>query len=94
MGPSYLGRRTSRLRRSFFARISAGRIPFLSRLVMDLLHQRLQRAPADLAQVPVVVRHELLAVAGAVHADVRPSEVVAGFAQAAIADEGRFRSHT
>jgi len=60
---------------------------------MDLLHQRLQRAPADFAQVPVVVRHELLAVAGAIDADPRPSKVVVGFAQAAIANEGRFGSH-
>jgi hypothetical protein len=40
------------------------RVPLLSGLVMDLLHRRLQRAPTYLAQVAVVVRHELLAVAG------------------------------
>src|SRR5450432_4162395 len=69
------------------------RVPLLSGLVMDLLHQRLQRAPTDLAQVAVVVRHDLLAVAGAVDADARPPQIVVRFAQAAIANERRFRSH-
>lgn len=81
-------------RRSFFIRIGLGRISLLSRIVVNFLHQRLKRAPANLTQVPVVIGHELLAVAGAVHADARPSEVVVGFAETAIADEGRFRSHT
>ena len=52
------------------------RVPLLSGLVMDLLHRRLQRAPTYLAQVAVVVRHELLAVAGAVDADARPPQIV------------------
>src|ERR1700680_1891279 len=69
------------------------RVPLLSSLVMDLLHQRLQRAPTDLAQVALVVRHELLAVASAVDADARPPQIVVRFAQAAIANERRFRSH-
>ena len=60
---------------------------------MDLLHQRLQRAPTDLAQVALVVRHELLAVASAVDADARPPQIVVRFAQAAIANERRFRSY-
>jgi hypothetical protein len=81
-------------RQSFFASISLGRISLLSRLVVNFLHQRLKRAPADLTQVPVVIGHELLAVAGAVHADTCPSEVVVGFTETAIADEGRSRSHT
>ncbi len=60
---------------------------------MDFLHQRLQRAPADLAQVSVVVRHELLAIAGAVDADVRPPQIVVRFAETAITHKSRFRSH-
>ena|ERR1700722_17644098 len=60
---------------------------------MDLLHQRLKRAPANLAEVPIVVRHKLSAVAGAVHADMGPSEIVVGFAETTIAEEGSFRSH-
>jgi hypothetical protein len=62
-------------------------VPLLARLVMNLLHQ------ANLAQVAVVVRHELLAVADAVDADAYPTKIVVGFTQAAIADESRFRSH-
>jgi hypothetical protein len=61
---------------------------------MDLLHQRLKKTSADLTEVSIVVRHEPFAVAGAVHADVGPSEVVVGFTEAAIADKGRFCSHT
>jgi hypothetical protein len=60
---------------------------------MDLLHQRLQRAPADLAKIAVVVRRELSAVAGAVDTDSRPSKIIVGFAQATIADKCRFGSH-
>jgi hypothetical protein len=60
---------------------------------MNLLHQRLERAPADLAKIAVVVRHELPAAAGAVDTDPRPSKIIVGFAQAAIADEYRFGSH-
>ena len=60
---------------------------------MDLFHQRLQRAPADFTKISVVVRHELLAVAGAVDADARPPQIAIRFAQAAIANERRFRSH-
>jgi hypothetical protein len=40
-----------------------------------------------------VVRHELLATARAVDADVGPSQIVIRFAEAAIADEGRLGSH-
>jgi hypothetical protein len=60
---------------------------------MDLLHQRLQRAPANLAYVSIVVRHELPAIAGAADADVGPSQIVIRFAEAAVANKGRFRSH-
>jgi hypothetical protein len=60
---------------------------------MNLLHQCLQRAPTDFAKISVVVLHELLAVAGAVDADVRPRQIVVRFSQAAIANERRFRSH-
>jgi hypothetical protein len=60
---------------------------------MKFLHQRLQRAPANLAQVAVIVRHKLLAVADAVNADAYPTKIVIGFTKAAIADESRFRSH-
>lgn len=60
---------------------------------MNLFHQRLQRAPADLAKIPVVVRHELPAVAGTVDTDPRPSQIIVGFAQTTIADECRFGSH-
>jgi hypothetical protein len=69
------------------------RIALFSGIVVDLLHERLQRAPADFAQVAVVVRHELLTVADAIDADVGPSEVVVGFAEAAITDKSRFHSH-
>ena len=37
-----------------------------SGLVMDLLHQSLERAPADFAKVSIIVGHELLAAVGAV----------------------------
>jgi hypothetical protein len=79
---------------SFFARVGLRQISLFSRLVMNLFHQRLKRAPADLAEVSIVVRHELSAITGAVHADVGPSEIVIGFAEAAIADKGRFCCHT
>jgi hypothetical protein len=46
------------------------------------------------AEVSIVVRHELSAITGAVHADVGPPEVVVRFAEAAITDKGRFCSHT
>jgi hypothetical protein len=59
---------------------------------MDLLHQRLKWAPADLAEVSLVVRHELPAVARAIHADIGPSEIVIGLAETTIAHEGSFRS--
>jgi hypothetical protein len=55
--------------------------------------QRLQRAPADLAQVPVIVWHELLAVARTIDTDARPSKIAVGFAQTKIANEDRFGSH-
>ena len=69
------------------------RIPPLSGLVMDLLHQRLQRTPANFAKVSVFIWHKLLAVAGAIDADVCPSQILVRFAKAAIANECRFRTH-
>jgi hypothetical protein len=61
---------------------------------MDLIHQSLKRAPANLAQVSIFVRHKLLVAAGAVDMDESPSQIVVCFAQATIANESRFRSHT
>jgi hypothetical protein len=60
---------------------------------MDFLHQNLQRAPANLAQVSIVVRKELLVATSAVDMNASPSQVAVGLAEAAIAIEGRFRSH-
>ena len=60
---------------------------------MDLLHQRLQRTPANFAKVSVFIWHKLLAVAGAIDADVCPSQILVRFAKAAIANECRFRTH-
>ncbi len=68
-------------------------IPFFSSLLMDLFHHGLKRAPANLTEVAVFIRYKLLAVAGSVDADVRPSQVVVCFAQTTIANEGRFRAH-
>jgi hypothetical protein len=64
-----------------------------SSLVMDLLHQGLERTPADFAKVSIVVGHQLLAAGGAVYMDVGPSKIVVRFAETAIANKGRFRSH-
>jgi hypothetical protein len=61
---------------------------------MDLIHQSLKRAPANLAQVSIFVRHQLLVAAGAVDMDASPPQIVVRFAQATIANESRFRSHT
>ena len=61
---------------------------------MDLIHQSLKRAPANLAQVSIFVRHKLLVAAGAVDMDASPSQIVVRFAPATIANESRFRSHT
>jgi hypothetical protein len=60
---------------------------------MDLLHQRLQRAPANLAEVPIIVRHEVLVTAGAVDMDASPAQIVVRFTEAAIANKRRFRAH-
>jgi hypothetical protein len=67
--------------------------PLFARSVVNFLHQRLQRAKANFAKIPAVVRHELLAVDGAVDAHARPSKIVVGFAKAAITDKSRFGSH-
>ena len=71
----------------------ARRISLRSGLVMDLLHQSLERAPADFAKVAIVVGHQLLAAAGTVDVDASPSQIVVRFAEAAIANKSRFRSH-
>jgi hypothetical protein len=60
---------------------------------MDLLHQSLERTPAHLAKVSIVIRHQLLACSGAIDVDVSPSQIVVRFPEAAIADEGCFCSH-
>jgi hypothetical protein len=62
-------------------------------LGMDFLHQNLQRAPANLAQVPIVVRKELLITAGAVDMNASPTQVAVGLAEAAIANECGSRAH-
>jgi predicted metallopeptidase len=62
------------------------------RFFVNLLHQRLQRAPADLAQVAIVIRHELLAIHRTVNTNMRPPEIVIGLPEAAIAGKRRFRS--
>jgi hypothetical protein len=61
---------------------------------MDLVHQSPKRAPENLAQVPIFVWHKLLVAAGAVDMDASLSQIVICFAQATIANEGRFPSHT
>jgi hypothetical protein len=86
-------KKTRRLRRRVLSLGFACGVSLFSRLVMNLLHQRLQRAPADFAKIAIVVRHELPAVTGAVDTDPRPSKIIVGFAQAAIAEECRFGSH-
>jgi hypothetical protein len=53
--------------------LSFARISSLSGLVMHLRHQRLQWVPANFAKISVVVRHELLAAAGAVDARRAPT---------------------
>jgi hypothetical protein len=58
---------------------------------MVLIRQSLKRAPANLAQVSIFVRHKLLVAARAVDMDESPSQIVVCFAQAAIANENRFR---
>jgi hypothetical protein len=60
---------------------------------MDFLHQGLERTPANLAKVSIVVRHQLFAAGGAVYMDVSPSQIGVRFPEAAIAHKGRFRSH-
>src|SRR5580698_5235635 len=75
-----------------FASRLAGMPPGL-RFAMDLLHQGLHRAPADLAEVAVVVRHQLLAAIDAVDVKMRPSEVAVGFAQATVANVGGPGAH-
>jgi hypothetical protein len=78
-----------RPRRLFFVR----RISLRPGVIVNLLHQSLERTPAHLAKVSIVIRHQLLACGGAIDVDVSPSQVVVRFPEAAIADEGRFRSH-
>lgn len=87
------GERNPKLPQGHTCSSRAGGIPFFSGLLMDLLHRGLKRAPANLTQVSVFIRYELLAVADSVDADVRPSQVVVCFAQTTIANEGRFRAH-
>jgi hypothetical protein len=71
-----------------------GHIPPLPGLVMHFRHQCLKRAPADLAQIPINVRHKLLAIADAIDGNVRPPQIAVRFPEAAIADKGRFGCHT
>jgi hypothetical protein len=61
---------------------------------MNLFHQSLKRAPANLAQVSIFFRHKLLVTAVAADMDASPSQIVVRFAQATIANESRFPSHT
>jgi hypothetical protein len=61
---------------------------------MDLLHQSLKRAPAYFAKILVNVRHDLLAVTGAVHGHSSPAKIIVGLAKAAIADVRCFGCHT
>jgi hypothetical protein len=72
---------------------AARRIPLPSGLFVDLLHQGLQRAPANFTEVAVVVRHELLVAAGAIDMDASPAQIIVCFAKAAIANKRRFRTH-
>jgi hypothetical protein len=78
----------------FFKSGLTRRIALRSSVGMDLIHQSLKRAPANLAQVSIFVRHNLLVAAGAVDMDASPSHVVVRFAQATVANESRFCSHT
>jgi hypothetical protein len=57
----------------------ASRISVLTSLFVDFLHQCLQRAPANLAQVSIIVRQELLVATGAVDVDMSPANIVVGF---------------
>jgi hypothetical protein len=57
---------------------------------MGLIHQSLKRAPANLAQISIFIRHKLLVTAGAIDMDASPSQIVVRFAQATIANESRF----
>jgi hypothetical protein len=75
------------------ALIFVRRISLLSGVIMDLLHQSLERTPAHLAKVSIVIRHQLFAAGSAVDVNVSPSQVVVRFPEAAIADEGCFCSH-
>ena len=60
---------------------------------MDLFHQRLERAPADFAQVSIIVRQQLLVATGAVDVDISPPQIVVGLAKTTITNEGGFLSH-
>ena len=71
----------------------ASRVSLLASLFVGFLHQSLQRAPANLAQVSIIVRQELLVATGAVDVDMSPAYIVVGFAQTTIANEGRFLAH-
>ena len=61
--------------------------------MLHFRQQRLERAPTDLAQIAIDIRHELLAIAGAVYGDMRPTQIAIRFPEAAIAYKGRFGSH-
>ena len=67
--------------------------PPLSGLVLNFLQGSLQWAPANLAKVPLNIRHQLLAARRAVNGDVRPSQIAVRFAKAGVADIGCFGSH-
>jgi hypothetical protein len=73
--------------------IARREVPLFARPIVNFHHQRLQRAKANFAKIPAVVRHELLTIDGAIDAHARPSKIVVGFAKAAITDKSRFGSH-
>ena len=70
-----------------------GQIPLVPCLFVDFLHQSLQGAPADLAEIPCIVWRELPAAVGAIDLDVSPTQVAVSFPEAAIADKCGFRCH-
>jgi hypothetical protein len=76
-----------------YARLECPDTSPLPSLVLHFPHQRLERAPADLAQISIDVRHELFAIAGPVYVDMRPPQIAVRFPKAAIADKGRFGCH-
>jgi hypothetical protein len=60
---------------------------------MHLFHQALERAPANLAKIPLIVRHQLPTLGRAVDANVSPSKVVVGGAETAIANKRSLGCH-